>query len=132
MRPPDELRRNGTGDRRRVLVAEDRGEVRSLVVRLLRDEGYEPLEAEDGAAALALIRGGGVDIALIGVLLPRVSGMAVLKEARRFTTPESLPILFFTGPGGIGAAEARRHGANDCVTRPILPADLLRAVRTTS
>jgi len=40
----------------RVLIADDKSEIRSLVVELLQREGYEPIEACDGLAALAQIK----------------------------------------------------------------------------
>lgn len=117
--------------RPRVLIADDMPEVRAFVVRLLKDEGYELVEASDGVAALDLIRQGRVDLALVDVLLPRMSGMTVLKEARQFTTRSSLPILLFTGLGSIEAAvEAMKLGANDYLTKPIPIDELLGAVRS--
>src|SRR5438132_8683955 len=75
---------------RRVLVVDDEIMVRNLVCRLLAMEGYEVLEAEDGQAAIDLVRKDEPDLVLLDVMLPSRDGLDVLSELRRTT---NVPII---------------------------------------
>ncbi|MBU2582109.1 MAG: response regulator [Alphaproteobacteria bacterium] len=84
----------GTG---RVLLVEDEEVVRSFAVRALKRQGYEVLEAEDGLAALEVMKecGGEVDIVVSDVVMPGMDGPTMLKELRK-TNPD-LKIIFVSG-----------------------------------
>jgi two-component system, NtrC family, response regulator len=111
-----------------VLIADDVKEVRSFLVALLRREGFATVEAAEGIAALQAIRTGQADLVLLDVLLPGMSGMDVLREARKLT--QTLPILLITGLGSIEAAvEAVKLGADDYLTKPMPNHELVQAIR---
>lgn len=84
----------GTG---RVLLVEDEDVVRSFAVRALKRQGYEVLEAEDGLAALEVMKecGGEVDVVVSDVVMPGMDGPTMLKELRK-TNPD-LKIIFVSG-----------------------------------
>jgi PAS domain S-box-containing protein len=68
-----------------VLVVEDETELRQSVSKLLRKRGFSVIEAPDGTSALDAIRGqtNSIDVLLLDITLPGVSGREVLQEARR-------------------------------------------------
>ena len=66
----------------RVLVVEDEVQVRRAVVRYLRDPQFEVLEADDGEEALEIIARGGLDVVLADVMMPRMSGLEMLRRVR--------------------------------------------------
>ncbi len=66
----------------RVLVVEDEVQVRRAVVRYLRDPQFEVLEADDGEEALEVIGHGGIDVVLADVMMPRMSGLEMLRRVR--------------------------------------------------
>jgi PAS domain S-box-containing protein len=80
-----------------ILVLEDDADVRELAVTLLRDLGYEVLEAKDGEAALDLLTGDtAIDLLLTDVVLPGgLNGPEVVERARR--QDNSLKVLFMSG-----------------------------------
>jgi two-component system OmpR family response regulator len=67
---------------KKVLVADDTRNIRSLVGKCLRMEGYEVTEAVDGPQALALLKAGGFALAFLDIKMPGMSGTEVLREAR--------------------------------------------------
>ncbi len=111
----------------KVLVAEDETEIRRTLCELLRSEGFETFEAENGLMALELLRQGFVEVALLDLMLPGMDGLEVLREARRFN--EKVPVIMFTGFASIpSAVEAIRSGADDYVTKPLTYPELVSAV----
>src|SRR6201999_3001591 len=81
----------------RILVAEDEPALRRLVCTVLRADGYEVVEAEDGAAAVALVASdrGALALAILDVRMPALSGPAAY--ARMVQHRAGLPRLFVTG-----------------------------------
>ncbi|HLE88784.1 MAG TPA: response regulator, partial [Candidatus Limnocylindria bacterium] len=68
--------------KRRILVVEDDRTLRQALTYNLEREGYDARSAVDGEQALAAIRDGGLDLVLLDLMLPGMSGMEVLRTAR--------------------------------------------------
>ena len=73
----------------RVLVVDDERALRRLLRLYLAREGFAIAEADNGADALSLFRSGGIDIALVDVMLPQVDGFEVVRRIRRESTIRS-------------------------------------------
>ncbi|MGH9034490.1 MAG: response regulator [Acidimicrobiia bacterium] len=122
---------------RRVLVVDDEPLLRGLLNRLLTMEGYEVVEAEDGAAAIAIMEKEPADLVLLDVMLPARDGLDILGDLRRTT---DVPVILISARG----EEADRviglkMGADDYVVKPFSAAELsarvesvLRRSRTTA
>ena len=79
-----------------VLVVEDEADVRALIVEVLRDLRYEPIEAHDGPAGLAVLQTGRrVDLLVTDIGLPGLNGNQLVDAGRKLR-PE-LKVLFMTG-----------------------------------
>ena len=91
-RPPRDL--SGVG---RILFVEDEARVRDIAARLLRERGYEVIEAADGEAALELARAhaGRIDLMISDVSMPGMDGPALLKAARPYLG--AAPVMFISG-----------------------------------
>jgi two-component system response regulator AtoC len=112
----------------RVLVAEDDGEMRELLGRVLGDEGYDVIAVGDGHQALARIEEGQFDLVLSDVRMPGPDGMELLGRsmARRLHQP----VILMTGFGNISSAvEAMRAGAYHYLAKPFNLDELLEIVR---
>ena len=86
-----------------VLVVEDEAVVRSLIVEVLHELGYQPLEAADGPAGLAVLQSGAhIDLLVTDIGLPGLNGRQVA-DAARLQRPD-LKVLFMTGYAETAAA----------------------------
>jgi DNA-binding response OmpR family regulator len=111
-----------------VLVVDDEPIVRDVVVRYLRREGYETLEAGDGLHAQELLREHEPNLVVLDLMLPGMDGLQLCQWIR---ARSELPIIMLTAR----AEEADRIvglelGADDYVTKPFSPRELAARVRT--
>jgi two-component system, OmpR family, phosphate regulon response regulator PhoB len=111
-----------SAERRLVLVVDDEPMLRNLLSRLLRMEGYDVIEAEDGQTALDLVEERRPDLVLLDVMLPARDGLDVLGDLRRTS---EVPVILVSALG----EEADRvlglkMGADDYVVKPFSAAEL--------
>jgi len=100
-----------------VLIADDEKNIRATLARALRLEGYRTDEAPDGAAALAALEQGGVDVMLLDVQMPRLDGLGVLEAMRERGL--QVPAIVLTAHGSIErAVRAVKLGAFDFIEKP--------------
>jgi two-component system nitrogen regulation response regulator NtrX len=114
---------NKDGERTRVLVVDDDGEVRGALEMLLAYEGFEVWTARDGREALARLEreaaaGGGADVVLCDVKMPGLDGPGVLDAlARRGSSP---PVIMISGHADVATAvDAVKRGARDFIEKPL-------------
>lgn len=112
-----------------ILVVEDDPSIALLLEDDLKLEGYEVSVARDGDVAVTVARGGGVDLILLDVMLPRKSGFEVCRELRLGGV--RTPIIMLTAK----AQEAEKvmgleAGADDYVTKPFSPAELRARIKS--
>ena len=111
-----------------VLVADDEAGVRESVGRALRREGFRVVPAEDGQAALDLLRRGGVDVLLADLRMPGLDGLQLLR-AVKLLAPE-VEVIVLSGHGTVEeAVQAMKEGAYDFLTKPLERARLVGTVR---
>ncbi|CAB1128126.1 Transcriptional regulatory protein ResD [Candidatus Hydrogenisulfobacillus filiaventi] len=111
-----------------VLVADDDPHIRELCRLYLEAAGYRVAEAASGAAALARIAEGGVDLLVLDIMLPDGDGWEVLRRLRE--GDGWLPVLMLTAVGGEQArVEGLESGADDYLTKPFSPRELVARVR---
>ncbi len=110
-----------------VLVVEDDAAIRRGLCDALCYAGYEVLEAADGDAGLALALEAGIDLVLLDVMLPGISGFELLEKIR--AAYPTLPIIMVTARGAEGdRVRGLRGGADDYVTKPFSATELLARV----
>jgi two-component system response regulator PilR (NtrC family) len=113
-------------DRRapRILVVDDERSMRELLAIVLKREGYEVLLAENGKTAIAMLEREQVDILISDIKMPDVSGVEVLRAAKR-VDQDILGIMITAFASTETAVEAMRLGACDYLSKPF-DVDLLR------
>lgn len=114
----------------RVLVVEDDPSIRKALQINLQLEGYQVLAAEDGEEALQLCShaAGLPDLVLVDLMLPRLSGLDVIRELR--LRDQDLPIVVLSAKDQEGdKVLALSLGADDYITKPFGLAELLARVR---
>jgi putative nucleotidyltransferase with HDIG domain len=111
----------------RVLIVDDEKSIRLTLREMLRKNGYEAEMAEDVACALKMLDAQEFDIVMTDIVMPKVSGLELLKAIRERC--RNVQILIMTGdPSVETASQALHHGANDYLIKPIVKEDLLKAV----
>ena len=79
-----------------ILVIDDSASLRQVVKMALTGAGYEVLEAGDGKAALALLDGRQVNMAICDVNMPVMNGIEFVKAAKQISAYKFMPILMLT------------------------------------
>ncbi|MBN2383382.1 zinc-ribbon domain-containing protein [bacterium] len=84
---------------KRILIAEDTAFFRKMLADLLTKEGYEVLMAEDGEAALQMLKHElpALDLLILDLQLPKMDGFELLKQVRAAKLSQNLPVLVMTG-----------------------------------
>jgi DNA-binding NarL/FixJ family response regulator len=113
-----------------VLIADEDQAARQLLVGILRNAGYQPLEAESGDGALELARQHGAAAAILEIPLPGLSGYE-LCAALNVEFGASLPVIFVTGDRTepYDRVAGLLLGADDYLTKPYAPGELLVRLR---
>jgi two-component system, sensor histidine kinase and response regulator len=107
----------------KVLVVDDSSMFRKAVIAELDAQGYEFIEAEDGASAIEKVQAGGVDLITLDVEMPKMNGFETCKAIRAFDT--EMPIIFLTGNDDLnGRKEGFDSGANEFLTKSFHPGEL--------
>ena len=113
----------------RILVVEDERKVASFIRQGLEEEGHQVDVAEDGDSALDLAAGDpAYDLIVLDVVLPRRSGLAVLRTLR--DRKVASPVLMLTARDAVSDRVAGLDaGADDYLTKPFSLAELLARMR---
>jgi DNA-binding response OmpR family regulator len=111
-----------------VLVVDDEPIVREVVARYLQREGYRTLEAADGNRARQLVESEAPNLVVLDLMIPGTDGLALCRWIR---SSSRLPVIMLTARG----EEADRIvgleiGADDYVTKPFSPRELVARVRS--
>lgn len=112
---------------RRILIVEDEPDIQELLCAYLRDAGYVPVVAGDGAEALTLFPIQPFDLVLLDIMLPKMDGFEVCEQIRR---QSQIPILMLTALDGEDR-QLRGFGLDidDYVTKPFSMPVLLEKIR---
>ena len=111
----------------RVLVVEDEQSLREPLVYLLKKEGFETLEASDGLQAVEVFNSNEVDLILLDLMLPGISGNEVCRTIRQTS---QVPIIMLTAKDSeIDKVVGLEIGADDYVTKPYSTRELLARMK---
>jgi two-component system phosphate regulon response regulator PhoB len=116
--------------RDRVLIVEDEKDVREMLRLNLKVGGFDVLEAQNGAEGLAIAKAELPSVVILDLMMPEMSGMEVCRALRRNPATSRIPILMLTAKSTEGDKVAGLEvGADDYVTKPFSPRELLLRVR---
>lgn len=111
----------------RVLIVEDEPSLSEPLAFLLGREGYETVIAPDGRKAVTEFENGGVDLVLLDLMLPGLSGTEVCREIR---LRSQVPIIMVTAKDSeVDIVVGLELGADDYVTKPYSTRELLARIR---
>lgn len=111
----------------KIMVADDDRNICELLRLYLEKEGFEPVIAEDGAAALAKFDTEKPDLILLDVMMPQLDGWQVCRELRKKTT---CPIIMLTAKGEVfDKVLGLDLGADDYITKPFEAKEVIARVK---
>jgi len=119
-----------TSTAKTVLVVDDFASVRFYHANLLRQAGYRSIDARDGFEAFEKLRQQKVDLILLDMIMPKMSGEEFIRKIR--ATPEfsKIPLLVITSEAvGDKIREFSSDGPLGFAMKPVIPGTLLEAVR---
>ena len=114
----------------KVLIADDQPTMRQLVRLTLESGHFEILEAKDGEAALEVARAERPDLLFLDWTMPGMAGVEVCRALRDDPATADMRIVMLTARSQSEDREtARAMGADDYITKPFSPIELLEKVR---
>jgi two-component system OmpR family response regulator/two-component system response regulator CpxR len=111
----------------KVLLVDDDVELTKLLQEYLAEEGYDVATETDGRAAIAAAADGVVDIIVLDIMMPRMSGIEILRRIRKLS---QTPVVMLTAKGDdVDRISGLDLGADDYVTKPCSPGELAARLR---
>jgi DNA-binding response OmpR family regulator len=116
--------------RRQILVVDDEPYIGRIIQLKLENGPYEVQLAFDGRSALDQLRSDqAIDVILLDIVMPHVSGLDVLDQLRQLPHRQATPVIMLTGKGqDTDREQAARLGATDFLTKPFSPKKLLARI----
>ena len=111
----------------KALIVDDSVSARQILQAHLRQQGIEAMLAGDGEEALSMLRSHpDISLVLTDHEMPRMSGVALTAEIRKFRKKEQLAVIGVSGNGNSKlSSQFLKHGANDFITKPFSYEELL-------
>jgi len=114
----------------RLLIVEDEPDVAELLRYNLAKEGYEVLAVPNGADAVKTARDASPDVILLDIMIPQLNGWEVCRRLKSDAETRAIPIIMVTGRVEEGdKILGFEVGADDYVTKPFSPRELLARIR---
>jgi two-component system, chemotaxis family, chemotaxis protein CheY len=112
----------------KILVVDDAAFMRMRCSKLLTDNGYEVVEAENGLDAIAKYKASKPDAVLLDITMPEMDGLTALKEIRKVDPEAKVAMVTAMGQQSM-IMDAIKSGAKDFVVKPFQPDRVLAAVK---
>jgi two-component system, sensor histidine kinase and response regulator len=116
---------------RRVLAIDDTSEILLIITETLNLFGFQTITAADGASGIQLARETRPDLILCDINMPNLDGYETLKRLREDEATAAIPFVFLSGATDrLTIRRGMELGADDYLTKPFSPKELLAAVNT--
>lgn len=116
--------------KQKILVVDDEPDALEVLGFKLKESGYTPIFAKDGARAIAAARDERPALIVLDLMLPEVDGLEVCKILRRDPATAMIPILMLTAKASeMDRVLGLELGADDYVTKPFSPRELVLRIK---
>ena len=114
---------------KKILVADDEPYILRSIKLVLEEEGYQVFTAEDGEATLGLALAEALDLIILDIKMPKISGQEVHRRLRENKKTKDLPVIILTAIGlEIPQREGWKLDGVDYVTKPFSPYAIVEKV----
>ena len=111
-----------------ILICDDERDIVAALEIYLRAEGYGTFSAFNGREALDVLARESIDLLLLDIMMPKMDGLSAMTELRRFS---NVPVILLTAKSEESdMVRGLNLGADDYITKPFRPAELLARVRS--
>ncbi|MNI49131.1 Heme response regulator HssR [compost metagenome] len=112
----------------KILIADDDARIRELMSLFLRNEGFELVEAKNGAEALSIVEEAQIDLVILDIMMPEMNGWDLCREIRYINS--NIPLLMVTVKAEAGQkVKGFQLGTDDYLTKPFDPMELVMRVK---
>ncbi|HEY9876289.1 MAG TPA: response regulator [Candidatus Obscuribacterales bacterium] len=116
---------------KKILVIEDEKTILRNILELLQEEDFEVISSDNGADGIQMAKEQVPDLILCDVMMPGLDGYEVLKQVRQYPLTATIPFIFLTALSDKAhLRQGMELGADDYLTKPCMPDELLRAIAT--
>ena len=123
----------GMGRAGKVLVVEDEADVAEMIRYNLGKEGYDVRLAANGTDALRQVKEARPDVILLDIMVPHLNGWEICRRLKQDRDTQAIPVIMVTGRVEEGdKVLGFEMGADDYVTKPFSPRELVARVRAVS
>ena len=113
----------------KILIIDDEATIRRMLSVLLKRNGHEVLEAQDGESGVETANAHQPDIILLDIMMPRVDGFETLRRLRANPNTAEIPVIFVSAKSQVeDRVEGLRLGADDYVVKPADPTELMMRI----
>ncbi|HCT64253.1 MAG TPA: DNA-binding response regulator [Lachnospiraceae bacterium] len=110
----------------KILIVDDEENIRQIICKYGRFEGYEVFEAQNGMEAIELCRKNDYDIIIMDVMMPELDGFSACKEIRKF---KNIPVIMLSARGEeYDKIHGFELGSDDYVVKPFSPKELMMRI----
>lgn len=114
----------------RILAVDDDEDILALIKLILKQHGLEMIQATSGMEALERLTHDLPDLVILDLMMPEMDGLEVCRHIRADPRTAHLPVMILTArTQPESRAEAFRAGADDYVTKPVHPGELVARLR---
>lgn len=115
---------------KKIVLAEDEPQIARLIEFKLKKEGYSVTWKENGEEALKAIKADKPDLILLDIMMPVMDGYEVLRRLKEDENLKSIPVVMLTARAQEkDIVKGIDMGAEDYITKPFHPAELLARVK---
>ena len=115
---------------KRIMTVDDSASLRQMVTFVLRDTGYQIVEAVDGVDALSKLKGQEIDLFLSDVNMPNMDGLELTRQIRALAQYKFVPIILLTTESHAEKKQqGKAAGATAWIVKPFTPDQLLAVVK---
>ena len=112
----------------KVLIAEDEPNIRQGLVDIMKDEGYDTIEAENGKVALAMYKEHAPDFVCLDIMMPEMNGYDVCREIR--ASNKNIPVIFISAKSEeVDKVLGLELGADDYIMKPFGVKEVIARMR---
>ncbi len=118
-------------DKKTILFIDDNPVDRALISKLLAKHDFNILLAEDATTAMQIIEKNKLDLLLLDILLPGISGIELCKKFKKIPSTKNVPVVFYT------SIDTPKHlidyvsyGARDYIQKTMPPQELINSINT--